>query len=71
MVLRLFLACIDECVSERESKAFWKGLDIKQSYICTYKRFVKQSEFKKYLHGSCDAGTRLLFTFRSGTHGLN
>ena len=23
-----FLACVDECVSERESKAFWKGLDI-------------------------------------------
>ena len=36
-----------------------------------YKRFVKQSEFKKYLHGFCDAGTRLLFKFTSGTHGLN
>ena len=36
-----------------------------------YKRFVKQSEFKKYLHGLCDAGTRLLFKFQSGTHGLN
>ena len=36
-----------------------------------YKRFVKQSEFKKYLHGFCDAGTRLLFKFRSGTHSLN
>ena len=21
-----FLACVDECVSQRESKAFWKGL---------------------------------------------
>ena len=62
-----FLACVDECVSERESKAFWKGLHIKYMY----KRFVKQREFKKYLHGFCDAGTRLLFTFRSGTHGLN
>ena len=31
-----FLACADECVSERESKAFWKGLDIKTKlYICT------------------------------------
>ena len=28
-------------------------------------------EFKKYLHGICDAGSRLLFEFRSGTHGLN
>ena len=58
-----FLACLDECVSERESKAFWKGLDINM-----YKGFVKQTEF---LHGLCDAGTRLLFKFRSGTHGLN
>ena len=24
----------------------------------------------RYLHGLCDAGTRLLFKFRSGTHGL-
>ena len=36
-----FLACVDECVSERESKAFWKGLDIVQEE-------VRQSEFKKY-----------------------
>ena len=28
-------------------------------------------EFKKYLHGVSDAGSRLLFKFRSGTHGLN
>ena len=28
-------------------------------------------EFKKYLRGVGDVGTRLLFKFRSGTHGLN
>ena len=28
-------------------------------------------EFKKYLRGVGDAGTRLLFKFRSGMHGLN
>ena len=28
-------------------------------------------EFKKYLYGICDAGSRFLFKFRSGTHGLN
>ena len=28
-------------------------------------------EFKKYLRGVGDAGTRLLFKFRSGTYGLN
>ena len=36
-----------------------------------YKRFGKSVEFKKYLQGICDAGSRLLFKFRSGTHGLN
>ena len=36
-----------------------------------YKQFGKTVEFKKYLHGICDAGSRLLFKFRSGTHGLN
>ena len=36
-----------------------------------YKAFSKEVEFKKYLHGVSDAGTRLLFKFRSGTHGSN
>ena len=35
------------------------------------KRFGKRVEFKKYLHGVSDAGSRLLFKFRSGRHGLN
>ena len=36
-----------------------------------YKAFSKEVEFKRYLHGVSDAGTRLLSKFRSGTHGLN
>ena len=36
-----------------------------------YKLFGNSVEFKKYLHGVCDAGSRLLFQFRSGMHGLN
>ena len=36
-----------------------------------YRTFGKIVEFKKYLRGVGDAGTRLLFKFRSGTHGLN
>ena len=36
-----------------------------------YTVFSKEVEFKRYLHGVSDAGTRLLFKFRSGTHGLN
>ena len=42
-----FLACVGECVSEREPKALWKGLDNKTN-LHTYKRFVVQSEFKVF-----------------------
>ena len=37
--------------------------------MALYKTFGKNVEFKKYLHGVSDAGTRLLFIM-SGTHGL-
>ena len=36
--------------------------------MATYKTLGKTLEFKKYLHGVSDAGTRLLFKFRSGMH---
>ena len=36
-----------------------------------YKLLVQSVEFKEFLHGVCDTGNRLLFKFRSGTHGLN
>ena len=36
-----------------------------------YRRFGGKREFKKYLRGRSDEGARLLFKFRSGTHGLN
>ena len=65
--LASYLACIDECISERECRKFEEGLDNKVK-LAVYKRFGKRVEFNKYLH---DAGTRLLFKFRSGTHGLN
>ena len=64
------MACIDECISERESRKFEEGLDNKVK-LAMYNKFGKRVEFKKYLHGVSDAGTRLLFKFRSGTHGLN
>ena len=35
-----------------------------------YEVFSMEVEFKRYLHRVSDAGTRLLFKFRSGTHGL-
>ena len=68
--LASFLACIEESISEREGKQFEEGLNSKVK-LDMYKRFGKEVEFKRYLHGVGDAGTRLLFKFRSGTHGLN
>ena len=65
-----FMASVEECISGRESRKFEEGLNTKVK-LGMYKRFGKSVEFKKYLHGICDAGSRLLFKFRSGTHGLN
>ena len=66
-----FMASVKECISsERESRKFEEGLNTKVK-LDMYKRFGKSVEFKKYLHGICDVQSRLLFKFRSGTHGLN
>ena len=51
-------------LSERESRKFEGGLNTKVK-LDIYKRFGKSVEFKQYLHGVCDAGSRLLFKFRS------
>ena len=64
------MPCVEECISERESRKFEEGLNTKVK-LDMYKCFGKSVEFKKYLHGICDARSRLLFKFRSGTHGLN
>ena len=55
--LKGFLSDVGESINERESRKFREGLDSK----------VKLS----LLHGACDAGSRLMFKFRSGTHELN
>ena len=65
--LSLFLSNVNECVSNRENKEYVEGLNS----LGLYKAFGKEVEFKRYLHGVRDAGARLLFKFRSGTHGLN
>ena len=39
--------------------------------LSLYKSFCKEIEFKNYLQGVGDPGTRLMFKFRSGTNGLN
>ena len=68
--LKAFLALAGESISEMESKRFEVGLNTKVK-LTLYKTFGKAVEFKKYLHGVADAGSRLLIKFRSGTHGLN
>ena len=62
-------------LSDEEKEIFSKvyqeeGLNSKVK-LSLYRTFGKIVKFKKYLRGVGDAGTRLLFKFRSGTHGLN
>ena len=57
-----------EGIDERESSKFEKGLNSKVK-LSLYRTFGKIVEFKKYLRGVSDAGTRLLFKFRSGELG--
>ena len=64
------MACIEDDLREREAGEFRRGLDSKVK-LDLYRRFGGKREFKKYLHGRSDEGVRLLFKFRSGTHGLN
>ena len=44
-----FMASVEECISERESRKFEEGLSTKFK-LDIYKRFCKNVEFKKYLH---------------------
>ena len=49
------MACVDGRISERESRKFENGVNTKVK-LDMYKRFGKSVE---YLHGACDAGSRL------------
>ena len=69
--LKSFLGGVaGEGMDERECSKFEEGLNSKVK-LSLYRTLGKVVEFKKYLHGFGDAGTRLLFKFRSGMHGLN
>ena len=65
--LATFMSCVEECISERECRKFEEGLNNK----VMYKTFDRNVEFKSTWQSTHDAGTRLLFKFRSGKHGLN
>ena len=64
-----FLSVVGESIDKQESRKFKEGLDSKVK-LSLYRTFCKAVESKAYLHGSCDAESRLMFRFRSGTHGL-
>ena len=64
----MFLERVDEALRCREYKDFNDGLNSKVK-LSLYKSFCKEIEFKNYLQGVGDPGTRLLF--RSSTNGLN
>ena len=68
--LKSFLGVAGEGIDEKESGKFEEGLNSKVK-LSLYRTFGTIVGFKKYLRGVGDAGTRLLFKFRSGTHGLN
>ena len=44
---------------------------MKKSKLRVYRELKEDFECKKYLHGVSDMGSKLLFRFRFGTHGLN
>ena len=54
------MACVEECISERESRKFEEVNN--KVKLDMYKRFGKSVEFNKYLHGICDAGSRLFLS---------
>ena len=62
--LKSFLGVAGEGIDERESGKFEEGLNSKVK-LSLYRTFGKIVEFKKYLRGVGDAGTRLLFSVRS------
>ena len=63
-----FLFVVGENIDEQESRKFKEGLDSKVK-LSLCRAFCKTVEYKVYLHGACDAGSRLMLKFRSGTHG--
>ena len=68
--IKEILALVDESIKESNRCQFLKGLNNKTK-LTIYNTFGGEVKFKRYLHGVGDAGIRLLFKLRSGTHGLN
>ena len=55
VLLKSFVACIEDDLKEKEAEEFRKGLDSKVK-LDLYRRFGGKREFKKYLHGRSDEG---------------
>ena len=64
------MALVEDSIAQRGNEWFENGMNSKVK-LELYRTSGRIVQFKKYLYGPSDAGSRLMFKFRSGTHGLN
>ena len=64
------VSCINNAFKNFVISRLHSGM-CKKSKLRVYRELKEDFECKKYLHGVSDMGSKLLFRFRSGTHGLN
>ena len=63
-----FSSIVGDSINKREIRKFEERLNSKVKLLL-YKTLNKEVEFKNYLHGKSDAGSRLMFIFRSARGG--
>ena len=64
------VSCINNAFKNFVTSSLHSGM-CKKSKLRVYRELKEDFECKKYLHGVSDMGSKLLFRFRSGPHGLN
>ena len=64
------LTNIDEVFMDYATSNLYVGM-CEKNKLRVYRELKEVFECKKYLYGVPDMGSKLLFKFRSGTHGLN
>ena len=64
------VCCINNAFKNFVTSRLHSGM-CKKSKLRAYRELKEDFECKKYLHGVSDMGSKLLFRFRSGAHGLN
>ena len=64
------VSCIKNAFKNFVTSRLHSGM-CRKSKLRVYRELKEDFECKKHLHGVSDMGSKLLFEFRSGTHGLN